>query len=651
MTRRLKLIPALIAAAGILAGAFAQGSVPMQTMQDSAKGNRLIINGKPIFASGMNIAWIAGNSFSNDVGDTPLNEFAFRQHIQNIRKAGGNAVRWWLHTDAANCPKINNDGEVTGIGTQTISNIRKALDIAYENGVVVSLCLFSFDLLNGEGENKTAAVVARNEKFLTVPANLDTYIEKGLKPILEAVGSHPAIMCWEVFNEPEGMSKGTTTTGSNWQGWASRIIDYDHVIRFTGKIAAEVHRSTKKMASTGIHEFHKTKYFHRYTDASLKTAAGGDELAYLDFYMAHYYPEYLGTDHSPFHNPASFWELGRPVVIGEFPARDWGPGTGYNMAQPGTAMTIINAYEYAYNNGYAGIMSWSMTEGNVAKFGNYETTKPALENLYAKHKSDIMIKDVNYEDLTGDLALKLVMANTPQEGTADNGGPWNELSVESGTHNFSGKTNFMFDMYIAPGSGTNLTIVPAIKVGSDWTWSPAQDESFTLAGKPQGQWFTVTIPVSAFGASSLSQVRGIILQYFAKDTPYTGTIYFDNVRVDTDVIDDFNKSTTEWSTAAAGVTMSLAQRPGSTSVFNGARPGRMASRTPAVTLTGRILSVSSPTDADMHIRLVDVKGKTVAKFRGAGDARFSIAGVPAGRYIVETRIAGKRVGNSAVIVK
>jgi len=348
---------------------------PMQTTQDYAYGNRLVINGKARFISGMNIAW---NCFACDVGDYDVNLTPFETQFQQIKEAGGNAVRWWLHTDNEKCPKLDANGNVTGIGSKTIKNIQKVLDLAYSYGIVVSLTLFSFDLLNNNN-----APMSANELFLSVPANLDSYIENGLKPILEAVGNHPAIMCWEVFNEPEGMT-------SDAGGWSMRTTKMEHVLRFTARIAAVIHDKTLKMASTGIHEFGKMKTW--YSDAKLKAAAGSDPLAskaYLDFYMAHYYPEYIGTSGSPFHNPASFWAMDRPVLIGEFPAQSWGPGTGYSNIQPNTAMTINDAYEYAYDNGYCGAMSWSMTEGDTQKFGNFSTTKPALENLYSKHKSDI----------------------------------------------------------------------------------------------------------------------------------------------------------------------------------------------------------------------------------------------------------------------
>ena len=524
-------------------------AVPPQTTQDYADGNRLVINGNRIFISGMNIAW---NNFARDVGDQNVSINPFVNQFKQIKAAGGNAVRWWLHTDAQVDPKMNEQGQVTGIGSKTIDNIRQVLDSAYSYGIVVSLTLFSFDLLNDEGGNKTTAQVARNEKFLTVPENLDSYIENALIPMLTGVGNHPAIMCWEVFNEPEGM---TNDKG----GWSSRKIAFSHVLRFTGKIAAEVHKHTKKMASTGVHEFIKLK---NYSDDILKAAANGDELAYLDFYMAHYYPEYVGTTGSPFHNNAAFWNMDRPILIGEFPAQSWGSGTGYSMAQPGTAMTITAAYEYAYDNGYSGVMSWSMTEGDVAKFGNFNTTKPALENLYAKHKADIDVKDVEIVVPTGDLAMKLAMANIPKEEPGV--GPWNELSISKDA-SFAGKTNLTFEMYIEPGSATNLAIVLVAK-DNNWTWSPAQSASFTLADKPQGEWFEVTIPVSAFAASeegktfNPASVKEFVIQYFAKDAPYTGAILFDNFKIDNTVLFDFNQIGSEWNTSADGATVSLVAR-------------------------------------------------------------------------------------------
>jgi len=658
MICKLKAVPTIIAAAGLAAGIMA-APVPMQTVQDSAVAGRLVINGNRIFISGMNIAW---NNFGSDVGDTPVDIGKFVNQFKQIKGAGGNAVRWWLHIDAQNCPKLNDAGQVTGIGSRTIANMRQVLDSAYNYGIVVSMCLFSFDLLKEETKPSYSNYnLDRNYKLLTVPANVDTYVENALKPILAAVGNHPAVMCWEVFNEPEGMLP------SNASGWGlQKSIEYSDIIRFTAKVAAAVHKNTKKMASTGIHGYETQTYFPNYTNAKLKEAAGGDEQAYLDFYMVHYYPEWSGSAKSPFHNPASHWNMDRPILIGEFPARDW-PPSGSNWQ---TSMKIVDAYEYAYKNGYCGAMSWAMTEGDKAKFGDFNTTKPALENLHTKYKADIDILDKEIEVPTGNLAMKLVLTNLPQEGTNADGGPWNELFIQDGTLNFSGKTNLTFEMLITPGSGKNLMIVPVVKMGDSWTWSPAQTEQFTLTNKPQGEWFTVTIPISAFvpesGSPQLSQVKGIVLQYFAKDTPYTGTIYFDNVKIDGTVLYDFNEFASEWSTAADGASVSLAARPDAStdpdpcdvnpdscaaSVFNGGKASKANGRVPAVFVRGKTLNVVGINNAETRVKMVDMRGKTVANFSAPGNGRFSLANIPAGRYLVETRVAGKRAGSTAVMVR
>jgi hypothetical protein len=507
--------------------------------RDRAEGNRLYINGKPLFISGMNIAWNTGNSFGNDVGDTPLDVNAFTDHIKNVRKAGGNAVRWWLHTDAANCPKIDSDGKVTGIGTKTIENINKALDTAQKYGVVVSLTLFSFDLLvpgtGGKGDTYYPNYsLDNNYKLLTVPANIDTYIEKALRPILEAVGDHPAVMCWEVFNEAEGMLEA-----ANWND-VKRKIAYSDILRITNKIAGEVHRKTKKMASTGIAAF-QSSYLSQYSDAKLK-AAGGDNDGYLDFYMAHYYPEWQGTSMSPFHNNASFWNMDRPVLIGEFPAKSW---SGY---QQGTDFGITQAFEYAYDNGYCGALSWAMTENDVAKFGDYTTTAPALTNLFNKHKSDIMIKEVEIEELTGDLAMKLVITNLPVLSE-----DWSELGTNKDL-NFSGKSNLTFDMFIKNGSDTNLDINVVVKLGSGWDWTPGQ--TLKLNNYEQGKWVTVTVPISSFGTGDLSAVKSLLFQYGATGSAYSGEIYFNNVKIDGTIISDFDDAKA-WSLTANNSAVSI----------------------------------------------------------------------------------------------
>lgn len=619
-----------------LSTCIATAATPPQTLKDSMNGNWAVINGQKRFLSGMNIAWLSSNSFGNDVGDNKIDINSFTDKVKNVRKAGGNSLRWWLHTDASHSPKIDATGAVTGLGTSTISNMRSALDSAYAYGVVVSMCLFSFDLLvPGSGTGKAAYSsynLDNNYKFLTDTSKITTYLQNGLKPILDSVGSHPAVMCWEVFNEPEGM-----LASANWSN-VTKKIDTSSILRITNRIAGFVHRNSKKMVSTGIAAFN---FAGIYSDAKLK-AAGGDNDGFLDFYMVHYYPEWQDQTLSPFQNPSSNWNMDRPILIGEFPAKSWSTGYVYpDGNSPKTTKTITDAFNYAYSNGYVGAMSWAMTQSDTS-LGDYTTTAPALTTLFNAHKSDIMIKDVTIQDISGDYAMSLALTTLPlPSGTAN----YFELGT-SFTQNFTGKSNVLFDMYVQPGSGKNIQFQMVIKVTSAYTWSPAASNIINLSSVNQGAWTTVSIPVSAFGASSLTDVREILFQYFATGSPYTGTIYFDNVRVDNDTLYDFNTAGSTWSTGADAAIVGLVKRSDiSSSILGGNTPGE-ALRQPIFSARGQSLTFRLFKPAAVRLSLFDLTGKTVATINCgtviSGMHTVKLGGIVSGHYIAELRFGREK---------
>jgi len=90
-----------------------------------------------------------------------------------------------------------------------------------------------------------------------------------------------------------------------------------------------------------------------------------------------------------------------------------------------------------------------------------------------------------------------------------------------------------------------------------------------------------------------------------------------------------------------------------------ASPRANSSITPAVSVRGRTLNVKLPSSlqssqtANLQIRMIDMRGRTVSNFKITNgiDNSFSLAKVPAGRYIVEVRNAGKRVNSTPVMVR
>jgi F5/8 type C domain/Secretion system C-terminal sorting domain len=333
--------------------------------------NRINHNGQDIFLNGMNLAWI---SFSSDL--TSLNTAEFTKAFDQISNAGGNAVRWWLHTNGVYSPKFAGDS-VSAPATNEIANLKKALDLAYARGMGIVMCLWSFDMLR---TNIGSAYLNRNLHMLQDTVKLQAYINNDLIPMLQAVGSHPAVICWEVFNEPEGMSDEF--------GWSDIThVPMSQIQRFVNRVAGTIHREvpTAKV-SNGCWSFYagsdQGSNINYYTDEKL-IAAGGDTKGTLDFYMVHYY-DWGGTAISPFHHPASYWELDKPLVIGEFSAH--GPYTGID---PKTA------YNYLYQNGYAGGLSWTWTghDGN----GDVNDASEGMLDLYYNHPSEIVI---HYPDTT-----------------------------------------------------------------------------------------------------------------------------------------------------------------------------------------------------------------------------------------------------------
>jgi hypothetical protein len=256
--------------------------------------------------------------------------------------------------------------------------------------------------------------------------------------------------------------------------------------------------------------------------------------------MVHYDPEYQADSLLPFSHPASSWGMDKPIMVGRFPAASWSTSMiGPNSSLPLKSTEAINdAFSYTYSNGYAGALSWAMGDST-----SYTTTAPALTALYTAHKTDIMIKDVVIQTITGNYAMQVTFKNVP--GASGSTGYY-ELGTTL-SKDFTGKTNLLVDMLVKSGSSTNIQLTPVIKVTSAYTWSPDLNNIISLGNVPQGVWITDTIPIANFGATSVSNVRELLFQWSASGSSYdSGTIYFDNFRADGDTIANFNVSGSTW---------------------------------------------------------------------------------------------------------
>lgn len=374
--------------------------------------NRIRYNNQQLFLSGVNIAWM---SFANDIGPGVDNYEAFADFFLAIHDSGGNAVRWWLHTDGTVTPEFDANGFVVGPGAGTIQDLRTILDLAWQREVGVILCLWSFDMLRS---NKGTTVLNRNTKLLTDTAYTNAYIRNCLIPMVDSLKGHPAIIAWEIFNEPEGMS-----TEFGWND--INRVPMAAIQKFVNLCAGAIHRTDPTALVTNgsvsvktvtdvtpsaslqkvsleeqraVAAMIKEKFnfsasvedirihlnylatlanYNYYSDERL-VAVGGDPNGYLDFYMFHYY----GTDltSSPFVKSVSTWNSSKPMVVGEF-----------HMTTT-NGIPKENLYQVLYGNGYAGALSWSWTDNAVSQ--KVDMLK-ALGAMYRMFKTDIDVDGIS----------------------------------------------------------------------------------------------------------------------------------------------------------------------------------------------------------------------------------------------------------------
>ncbi|MFP4013925.1 MAG: Ig-like domain-containing protein [Chitinispirillaceae bacterium] len=347
-----------------------------------AQHNRITLqHGQEIFVSGINVAW---HRFGDDVGSQPVDEAWFTQLLDSLQGVGGNSIRWWLFTNAANAPEFGDDGLVSGPGEATITNIKKVLDLAHQRGIVISLCLFSFDLFQDQqGVDHT-----NNETMMTTDEGIQAMIDNALIPLVKAIGPHPAIMCWEMFNEPEGMAGDV-----EWAGWtedAGGTVSITDIQKVINRSAGAIHREMPgvpvsngswcfKVASNVITRPDEPGFNVNYYSDSALVEVGGDPDGTLDFYQVHYY-DWAKEEFSPFHHPASYWGLDKPIVIGEFSAL----GFSENVQ-----VSPLESYQLLYDNGYAGAMSWTYT--NHDGHGGLDDAAEGIGYLYDNYPEDVII--------------------------------------------------------------------------------------------------------------------------------------------------------------------------------------------------------------------------------------------------------------------
>lgn len=491
-----------------------------------AASNRITLSsGKEIFVSGMNLAWI---NFAADVGDTQLDTNTFKIAVQELRDSGANTIRVWLSTNGSNDPKFSaTDSLVTGLGSKTISNVKQMLEIVRRNGMTLMPVLLTHNYME-PGQYKVN--IGYNRKMLTTDAGIQAYINNAVVPLVTAIGLDSALICWEIFNEPEGMVNGV--------GWTTQRIEKTDVQKVVNRVTGAIHRAVPGVkvsngAVTLASSTDVSPYSNWYSDANL-VAAGGDADGTLDFYMVHYYP-WNGAALSPFRKPASYWNLDKPLLVGEFPAASWGFNT-VTTKNIFDEEKIDTLFSNLYNNGYAGALSWSyFGDGTDTWLGSFATNATPMSNLFKAHTADIKIMDVVREVKTGNGVLKMSYVN-------DDANVWSNLKKDS-AFVLTGKSTISVDVLIPKSSQGSFKLHWVVKTGDAWRWDVSDNYCSITA---DSTWQTCTANLAEMhywedqnALAPLGQVKSIIL-HFSTENSFTGEVWFDNVKIDGNTLYNFD---------------------------------------------------------------------------------------------------------------
>lgn len=610
-----------------LCGAFLLGGTAFAAPGLTVSGTDLLYNGKKIFFSGTNLAW---SDYNSDVGASPLNENAWRKAVEGTRAAGGNAIRWWLFNNMSQSPEIDQTTHlVSGLKENTINNMKKALDIAEEYGVMVSMCLFSHNLMepNQWGLYDEKLDITANE-LLFEEAGTKAFIDNVLIPVVKAIGNHNALMTWEVFNEPEGMT-------SECSGWTTKKMALSKIQVFTNKVAAAIHTTNPELlVSTGSVNIQYQKYWN---DAAL-VAAGGEANGTLDFFQTHYYPYYQNDAVSPFINTAAqmaskYGYDSKPMIIGEFPASGWKGDTYTASMAAKTQISTEECYRKAFDGGYAGALAWQyIGDKTESNFGGYTyTIDPALDAmkaLAATEEASIKIKDVTISQEGGDGKMAVTYGS-------DNA----QIEYQK-TWDLSKANTFTFEVKNQGASDAQLHLI--FKLTSAWTWTPVNDDAGACIVSA-GESTVCSFDISSF--ADRNQTLSVVIANYAAG--YTGTILYDNFKAGDQVLWDFNED--KYDAFSRGFENTEEMIPEIKIVFDegplGIEPRAVSPAAGGTfNIAGNTISLVTAKAGDVSVDVYGMNGRRVATlFHGTltqGSYAFSLENMPKGMYIVRVKGAG-----------
>ncbi len=282
------------------------------------------------FLCGVNLPWL---SYGNDFGSShwqPEGGVASAAGKERLEKVfaelaarGIPCVRWFLFADGRAGIRTDSSGIPLELDERVFADLDQALAMAERFSVQILFVLFDFHLGGGPREYRGVQLGGRSQ-WIGDPDQRHALLSRVIEPLLGRYGQCPAILGWDLFNEPEWI-----TYGLGGRDPVHAVFPWQ-LRGFLNELRQRVHHLTVHPATVGLT-----------TIRGLPLVVGIG----LDLYQVHWYDRFERKH--PLDRPVARLRLGRPLLLGEYPTRN-------SFREPGEIV------DTARRNGYAGAFSWSM---------------------------------------------------------------------------------------------------------------------------------------------------------------------------------------------------------------------------------------------------------------------------------------------------
>ncbi|MDR0495871.1 MAG: MBG domain-containing protein [Treponema sp.] len=379
------------AATGLSAGNLvisASASSAVNKHRVSIVNKKFMVDGgtKQIWFNGANTPWQGdeGSGWNNFGGSgwNATNKNWWDKEFKKMHDNGINATRVWLNCDNGNNQVIiSAGGAVSGVSSQHWADLDILFELAEKHKIYIMATLLSFDHFkqgNAHGDRWTSMVKNRD--------NVKSFGDIYTKPFVNRYKDNPFLWSIDLCNEPEWMTPdegGNGNLPNNPLTWAE--LQY-----FFAYNASVIHANSDILVTVG---FACIKYNadgqnfngNKVSDASLKAQYSTGNPC-IDFWSPHTYAwvgPYYGVAHylSPYgarqgSGSAGYYggyglDSSKPAVIGECSAAGTSSAErGYVRPadRPPGSNSMTTDYEYAYKNGWQGVLPWTSNgvDGNGA---------------------------------------------------------------------------------------------------------------------------------------------------------------------------------------------------------------------------------------------------------------------------------------------